>query len=245
MRKSLLFCCIAALPLAACANDGGIARANQPAAVAETAVPGSLVQPAAYTPSGPPVAVLVVMPGSGMLADVPPALWADQGFDVVMPRFTDALLAEQRSADAAFARMLTDARAMANAPVWLVGSGPEIQDALARLPAGQHVSGVVMTSVSSPAGSCSRTVVYASPGNGAQPTVQVRSSGDACNAIGISPGARPPVFEQVPEPSPAKTPRTILVRADQPARGAAVQARANPLPLVRRVADRIKQAPEG
>ncbi|MBV9757302.1 MAG: hypothetical protein JO047_09630 [Alphaproteobacteria bacterium] len=244
MRKSLLFCWIAALPLAACATDGGIARGNQPTAVADTAAPGNAVQPVAYAPSGPPVAVLVVMPGGGALAGVPPALWADQGFDVIAPRMTDAMLAEERSADAALGQMLTYARAMASAPIWLVGSGPEIQAALERLPAGEHVSGVVMTSVSTPAGTCSRTVVYGSAGNGAQPTVQVRSSGDACGPD-ISPSVRPPVFEQVPQPAPSRQPRTILVRADQPAHGAVAQARSNPLPLVRQVADRIKQAPQG
>lgn len=245
MRKSLLFCCIAALPLAACATEGGFARVDQPTAVAEPATPDHVVQPVAYTRAGPPVAVLVIMPGSGVLADVPSALWADQGFDVVTPRVTDALLAEERTADAALDHMLDYARAMARAPIWLVGSGPQIQAALERLPAGQHVSGVVMTSVSTPAGSCSRTVVYSSPGDGAQPTVQVRSSGNACGGIGISPGARPPVFEQAPEPSPSKLPRTILVRSDQPARGAVGQARISPLPLVRQVADRIKQTPQG
>jgi len=245
MRKSLLFCCIAALPLAACATDGRIAQQTPPAAVAGPATPDGLVQPVAYKPAGSPVAVLVVMPGSGALADVPPALWADQGFDVITPRITEALLAE-RSADLARARMLAYARAMARAPIWLVGSGPEIQETLERLPAGAgQVSGVVMTSVSSPSGSCSRTVVYSSQGSGGQPTVQVRSAGNACDAIGISPGARPPVFEQVPEPSPSKLPRTLLVRADQPARGALAQARTNPPPLVQQVADRIKQAPEG
>lgn len=241
MRTWLLFCCVAALPLAACATEGGIARDSQSTAVADAATPDRLFQPAADAPSGPPVAVLVVTPGGGPLADVPPALWADQGFDVIMPRIADAMLAEQRSADGAFGQMLADVRAMTRTPMWLVGTGPEIQAALERLPAGQHVSGVVMTSVVTAAGTCSRTVVYSSPENGAQPTVQVRSSGDAC-AQGMSPGARPPVFEQVPEPSPAKSPRTILVRGDEPRTVA--QARKHVLPLVRQVADRIKHAPE-
>ncbi len=81
--------------------------------------------------------------------------------------------------EAAFDRMLASARAVANAPVWLIGAGPDVETALATAPdfgRGQ-VSGVVVTSVNTGAGSCSRTVIYQDAGNGSAPKVSVRSSG--------------------------------------------------------------------
>lgn len=227
--------------------------AEQHPSVTEVA---SAAEPVVNTGPATPAAVLVFLPGAAYggldtgpvgadpVADVPPSLWADQGLGVVTPRIADVLSAQEREADLALRRMLAYARAMADAPIWLVGPGPEIRAALEQLPLGTgKVSGVVMTSVSSPAGTCSETVVYSSPGAGGLPTVQVRSSGDACRTIG--PGARPPVFEQVP-PSPApRTPRTILVHTEQgQAAAATAAAREDRTPLVRLIADRIKQSPQ-
>src|SRR5205823_4758910 len=67
---------------------------------------------------------------------------------------------------------------------------PAIEAAMPELPPGQ-VSGIVVTSVSSGAGSCSRTVFYSNPGTGAEPRMTVKTSGDACGApspIGEHPG---------------------------------------------------------
>lgn len=253
-RASLLCCCLAALPLAAraVAPEASPAGAN----VAETGSPRIAAEPVVYTGPATPAAVLVFVPGespyggasvtpasSNPLSDIPPSLWADQGLGVVTPRITDVLLNEEREADLALRRMLAYARAMADAPIWLVGSAPEVRSALERLPAGRGtVSGIVITSVSSPAGTCSQTVVYSNRGVGGVPAVQVRSSGDACGTI--SPGARPPVFEQVPQPSiPFKTPRLLLVRSEpRPASGGAtVRRQDSETPMVRLIADRIKQ----
>ena len=238
-RASLLCCCLAALPLAACAGTYGAAQ--------QYPEPVGFVGPTSYTGPAAPAAVLVFLPevagpsGSDVLGTVPPVLWADQGLGVVTPRFTDALLAEQRDMDRDIGRMLADARAMTNAPLWLVGSGPQVQQALERLPAGAGVSGVVMTSVSGPAGTCSQTVTYSSRGEGAPPVVWVSSSGNDCGAI--APGVRPPVMQEVPQPTPSRLPNAILVRNDHG--GTQVAKAANQEPLVRLIAARIKAAPNG
>lgn len=256
-RASILCCCLAALPLVACAGPASVARQDQPSAnVADTTLPRGGAERVAYTGPAAPAAVLVFLPETapGMAArtdgfgDVPPTLWADQGLGVVAPRITDVLATDDRDMDLALHRMLAYARSMADAPIWLVGADPEIQSALASLPPGRgQISGVVVTSVSTPAGTCSETVVYSSPGKGAVPVVQVRSSGNACE--GVKPGMRPPVFEQVPEPwAPSRSPHTILVRDNQgPAGNAAVgpSAPTNERPLVRLIAERIKQSPSG
>lgn len=251
-RASILCSCLAALPLVACAGTGPVAQQQQAANIAYSTQSRPGIAPVAYTGPATPAAVLVFLPGTGfgapdmadVLGDVPPALWADQDLGVVTPRITDTLLAEERDMDRTFQHMLAYARAVANAPIWLVGSGPEIQNALASLPPGHGpISGVVVTSVSSPSGTCSRTIVYSSPSRSGVPTVQVRSSGNACEAgAEINPGMRPPVFEQVPQqPAPSRSPHTILVRNEKPQATPATNAR----PLVRLIADRIKQSPQG
>lgn len=255
-RASIVCGCLAALPLAVCVGAGNIAQQNYPAAnVADVAPPRGDIEQVAYTGPAAPVAVLVFVPsGTGMagrtdvLGAVPPTVWADQGLGVVTPRVTDAAVAEDRDMALALHRMLAYARAMADAPIWLVGADPEIRNALASLPPGRgQISGVVVTSVASPAGTCSKTVVYSSPGRGGIPTVQVRSSGNACE--GVNPGMRPPVFEPIPEPStPPRSPHTILVRNEHAPAGnnvTAPQAGTNERPLVRLIADRIRQSPSG
>jgi hypothetical protein len=42
---------------------------------------------------------------------------------------------------------------------------------------------VVVTSITTPSGTCSQTITYGYPGHGSQPVVNVSSNGDACGAI--------------------------------------------------------------
>ncbi len=167
---SVLSGCLAALPLMGCAGDvatSGRATAVTPAAIAEPApyyAPATRVY--AVGPAAP-AAVLVLWPGGDNLAR-DPGLWTAQGFDVVMPQPADIyrLVADQQ---AALARLVASAQTLADAPIWVVGPGPVIDAALTAPQFGRRVSGVVMTSVTSGAGSCSESFFYSDPGTGAPP----------------------------------------------------------------------------
>jgi len=226
---SILGCCVAALPLIGCV--GGYApmppQAGSPPAAA---IPEQGVYTASVTT---PAAVLVLMPGTvgfGDAATGDPALWAAQGFDVVLPRsqWADRLIADQQ---ATIERLLASAQALANAPIWLVGPSPAIEAVMPRLGPGQ-VSGVVVTSVTSNAGSCSRTMYYSSPGNGAEPKVMVKTSGDACSAS-PSFGTRGAPAGVVPAPQ-VKPGSPRIIETSIPADRAAQR------PVVQRLAVEIK-----
>jgi hypothetical protein len=79
---------------------------------------------------------------------------------------------------AALARLVASERRAADAPIWLVGPGPAIEAAMPDL-----VSGVVVTSMTTGSGSCSRIVYYSNAGTGAEPSITVKTSGDACDAL--------------------------------------------------------------
>jgi hypothetical protein len=196
---SILACCVAALPLIGCA--GSLTAPPPQAGVPPAAVAATLLGQGTYTTQDAvPAAVVVFLPGAVAIGDVltrDPALWTAQGLDVVMPRpaWTNRLIADQQ---AAVERLLASAQALANAPIWLVGPSSAIEAAMPRLgPA--EVSGIVVTSVTSNSGSCSRTMYYSSPGSGSEPKVVVKTSGDAC---GTSPsfGARQAPPAVVPAP---------------------------------------------
>jgi len=197
-------------------------------------VAGTVPEPGVYTTRAePPAAVLVFLPGPVGFSDVAardPALWAAQGFDVVMPQplWTDPLIADQQ---AAVARLLASAQALADAPIWLVGPSPTIEAVMPQLGPGQ-VWGVVVTSVTSNAGSCTRTMYYSNPGAGAEPNAVVKTSGDAC---GTSPsfGARqaPAGLTPMPRVQP-NAPR--IIEAAIPADRSAQR------PFVQRLAEEIK-----
>jgi hypothetical protein len=57
---------------------------------------------------------------------------------------------------------------------------------------------VVVTSITTPGGTCSQTITYGYPGNGRQPVVNVSSSGDACGTIHSSGPLT--VTQPLPEP---------------------------------------------
>jgi hypothetical protein len=55
-----------------------------------------------------------------------------------------------------------------------------ITQSMPQLPTG---SSVVVTSITTPSGTCSQTITYGYPGHGRQPVVNVSSNGDACGAV--------------------------------------------------------------
>jgi len=229
---SIIGCCLAALPLIGCADRFAAVPPQPPpgppAAYVAT-VPGGIYATGPAAPS----AILVFLPaaqmvGSGDLLTRDPSLWAAQGFGVVTPDIVQ-LIADRQ---AALERLVLSAHMLADAPIWLVGSGPEIEAAMPNLPPGQ-VSGVVVTSVTSGAGSCSRTVFYSNPGTGAEPKVTVKISGDGCGA------GEPPVPSDV-APVPRVRPGAPRIIE------AAIPAHAQPAaqrPLIRQVAEEIKGRP--
>jgi hypothetical protein len=231
---SVLCGCLAALPLIGCAGDItplGQATAVTPATIAEPA-PYYAQAPRVYAvgPAGP-AAVLVLWPGDDTLAR-DPAMWTAQGFDIVMPQPADIyrLVADQQ---AALARLVASAHALADAPVWVVGPGPVIDAAMAAPQFGRGVSGVVMTSVTSGAGSCSESFFYSDPGTGAPPKVEVKRSGD-CGPGTPAIGGRQPSVLPTPRPN---QPRLI--------EASAVGKNLPPAAKVRHLAELIKSTPPG
>lgn len=256
-RALTLCCCLAALPLIGCANGtGGPPQAYIPSASQAYAAQAN-IRPAP-TPSlagdqnsarfyaagpGAPVAILVMMPGPGDFLTADPALWAAQGFDVVAPPSEPYQLAADQPA--ALDRLIDAARAMADAPIWLVGPNPAIEAAIAGAPiAGPgQVSGVVATSLASGTGTCSEQMTYSYSGNGAAPKVRVSKSGDACPPgapFGVTTGGG--VAPLAPMP-PSHTPR--LIEASVPAASALAgsPAASSRQAAVRRIAELIKSAP--
>jgi len=234
---SIIGCCLAALPLIGCAERFAALPPEPPptpaAAYVATAAGGI------YTTPARPSAILVFVPamqavGSDDLLIRDPSLWAAQGFDVAMPDIA-RLIADRQ---AVLERFVASARRVADAPIWLVGQGPAVDAAMPELPRGQ-VSGVVVTSVTTDAGSCSRTVYYSNAGAGAEPRVAVKTSGGACGA--------PPAFGERAAPAPSDaipSPRgkpgaPRIIEASIPANASPAVER----PLVRSVAEAIKAPP--
>ena len=167
--------------------------------------------------------------------------FAAQGFDVVTPPPSEIyqLVADQQ---AALGRLVAEARALADAPIWLVGPNPAIEAAMAAEPQidGGPISGVVVTSAAANGISCSESFFYSDPGTGAPPKVSVKRSGNGCGAIQpFAAGRQPSLVPVPPQPRP-KAPRIIEASAAaQPLPQAAQE------PLARRLADEIKAAPSG
>jgi len=233
-KLPILGCCLAALPLIGCVE--GFSSAPTAVGVA------SPTERVYATDTAAPAAILVFVPATEAIGGDhsltrDPALWAALGFDVVMPQ---ALMTTRLVPDpeAALERLLASARALADAPIWLVGPGSAIEAAMPGLAPGR-ASGVLVTSVTSTAGSCSRTVFYSNPGGGAEPRVTAKTSGDAC---GTPPpiGARPAPSGVLPVPhvQPA-VPRILETSIPDHTSPSAQQG------LIRHVAEEIKGPPSG
>jgi hypothetical protein len=215
---------LAVLPLIGCAAN--VATTPQQAAVAPAAATGSTP----YYAVGPaaPAAVLVLLPGDdGLVRD--PTLWEAQGFDVVMPPADIYRLVADR--EAAMARLIASVEALARAPIWLVGPGQIIETAIPR--AGGRVSGVIVTSGTSPSYSCSESFSYFDPGTGAPPRVERKRSGNCGPGFpGVS--GQPSIV-----PAPA-TPRPSAPRIIE---ASAAPKDLPPAARVQRLAQLIKEAP--
>ena len=147
-----------------------------------------------------PAAIVVMLPGAGGVMTASPQLWAAQGFDVVTPTPAEVYrMAEDE--ERAMARLIASAEAMADAPIWLVGPGQVIETAIPAT--GGRVSGVIVTSETTPAYSCSESFFYRDPGTGAPPQVRVAKSGDCGSGMPPMMGTQPSVVlpPAVPRPN--------------------------------------------
>ncbi len=199
--------CLCSVWLLGCAAADRLRRRRYPTLQATAVAPAAIAAPAKYYAPPPrvyaigpaaPAAILVLWPSDDNLAR-DPGLWAAQGFGVVMPQPADIyrLVADQQ---AALARLVASAHALADAPIWVVGPGPVIDDALAAPQLGRGVSGVVMTSVASGAGSCSESFFYSDPGTGAPPKLRSNGPGTAARAPPRLPGGNPRCFRRARRP---------------------------------------------
>jgi hypothetical protein len=242
MPKALasVFCgFLAASPLIGCAGD--VTATRQAGAVAPF-VGGDV---STYNVGGPrvyaavpaaPTAILVLLPairaaGSEDVLARDPALWAAQGFDVVMPQPAE-IYRSVVDQQATLARLF----AAAHPPIWLVGEGPAIDAALAASPqpGRGRISGVVITSVTSQSGSCSESVLYSDTGTGAGPKVEVSKSGDCETGSSVITGRQPSVLPASP---PARPGSPRIIEASTAPKGLA------PAAQVQHLAQLIKTSP--
>lgn len=117
--------------------------------------------------------------------------------------------------EAMMQQMMADMDAMMAMP--LPNPDQIMQAAMRGMPQVAPGSSVVVTSVSIPGGTCSQTIYYGAPSQGAQPVVKVVSSGNACGAIHAT---GPTIVAQpTPAPQPAvQQPQQRLWTIGYPAR---------------------------
>jgi hypothetical protein len=231
--------CIAALPLIGCAGD--VTDARQ----AGAAPPAARADVSTYYGGGPrvygaralaPTAIVVLLPaitagGSQDVLPRDPALWAAQEFEVAMPGPAE-IYRSVVDQQATLARLF----AAAHPPIWLVGEGPAIDAALAASPqpGRGRISGVVITSITSPFGSCSESVLYSDTGTGAGPKVEVSKSGDCEAGSSAVTGRQPSVLPASP---PARPGSPRIIEASTAPKGL------SPVAQVSRLAQLIKTSP--
>jgi hypothetical protein len=185
-----------------------------------------------------PAAIVVLLPGPGPSLAANPQLWTARGFDVVAPLPSEIyrVMSDQQ---AATARLVAAGQHLADAPIWLVGPNQTIEAAMASLPPGDGggISGVVVTSTTSGAQTCSEQMTYSYSGNGAPPQISVEKMGNACPS-GEPTGAGTAI---APAPPPAPhAPRLLEASIPNPASSPAAQGAA-----VQQIAAAIKAAPPG
>jgi hypothetical protein len=241
-RAVTLYGYLAMLPLIVGCTDGvgGPLQAftAPPPRVAAAADTGS-TQVYAAGPAAPS-AILMMLPGAGDWEAAKPQLWAAQGFDVVTPAPSEIyrIAADQQ---VAAARLLAEAQAMPDAPLWLVGPDRAIEAAMTSLPRGEpgQVSGVVMTVTALGTRTCSEQMIYSYAGHGTAPRVSVSKPGNACSA-GLpfgGAGANFAITLPVPQVRP-HAPR--ILKASTPAAAAPPAAQHA---AVQQIADLVKSAP--
>jgi hypothetical protein len=139
------------------------------------------------------------------------------------------LVADQ---EAAMARLIASAEAMANAPLWLVGPSQVIETAIPQ--AGGRVSGVIVTSGTSPTYSCSESFSYFDPGTGAPPKMEIKRSGNCGPGLPEVGGHQP---SAVPAPVTPRPNAPRIIEASAVSKSLPAPAR------VRRLAQLIKGSP--
>jgi hypothetical protein len=175
-----------------------------------------------YDASGTPVAILRPITGAesrqvdapdpafAMLRQIQAAMQPDAFFPADLLARQDAML---RQAMQAMERL-------AAAPMPAPGMPGMIEAALGAAlgTAPGTASQVVVTSFSAGNGTCSQTVTYAYPGNGAAPWIAVRSTGDACGTMAAPTQPVPAAAPAAPEqPAPRVAPDgSRLIQVDYP-----------------------------
>ena len=153
---------------------------------------------------------------SGMLLGGPAAMAAspDGGHYVWVPNGSAVVVVPAQSiapADFPVARMIAQQEAMMRRMFTDMDSlmatalpSPEqmIRSVMQGLPQAPMGSSVVVTSVTTPGGTCSQTITYSYPTRGGQPVVNVSSNGDACGAVQSS--------EPLTITHPAPRPQTVI-----------------------------------
>jgi hypothetical protein len=159
-----------------------------------------------------PAAILVVLSGVAppqWINTPDPALLPGSDLATMMPAAMQRLIADQ---EADLARFAATAEALAAGPSWTLET--MLREA-PRLGPGE-ANGFVMTSIMTGQGSCSETVTYSYPGNGAALKVTVRKTGNACPAgspsiPGTEPSVTPTVRPQLPRVLEAEAPPDRLI----------------------------------
>jgi len=103
--------------------------------------------------------------------------------------------------EAMMQRMMADMDSMMAVP--LPSPDQIMQAAMRGMPQVTPGSSVVVTSISIPGGTCSQTITYGVPSQGAQPVVKVVSTGNACGATHATGPIHVVQPEQTPAPQPA------------------------------------------
>lgn len=161
--------------------------------------------------------------GAGLLLSAPAAMAAPQGGHYVwVPNGAEVVVVPHSHmsvapADFPVAHMIAQQQAMmqrmfADMDSLLATTLPDpqqmIRSVMQGMPQVPDGSSVVVTSITTPSGTCSQTITYGSPNNGGQPVVHVSSSGNACGTIHSS----APLTVTQPLPSP----QTVAPRAPAP-----------------------------
>jgi len=134
---------------------------------------------------------------SGLLLGGPAAMAAspDGGHYVWVPNGSAVVVVPAQTiapADSPVARMIAQQEAIMRRMFTDMDSlmatalpSPEqmIRSAMQGMPQAPMGSRVVVTSITTPSGTCSQTITYGYTGRGGQPVVNVSSNGDACGAV--------------------------------------------------------------
>ncbi len=135
--------------------------------------------------------------GAGLLLSTPAAMAAppEGGHYVWVPNGAEVVVLPAQTAapvDFPVARMIAQQEAMMQRMFAdmdsLMGTtlpDPEqmIRSVMQGMPQAPAGSSVVVTSITTPSGTCSQTITYGYPGNDSPPVVNVSSSGNACGTI--------------------------------------------------------------